>query len=103
MSDKSFTYRVCGKGNFPTDMLRYDMAYPADGDSAALLAFDHMLGDEAYDAWRKDNRVVTLKSARHPTEARWSSFGWTVLNERIFDGLSNEAVVASLNRGVGVR
>ena len=103
MTDKSYTYRVCGKGNFPTDMLRYDMAYPADGESAERLAFDALLGDDAYHAWRSKYRIVTLKSARHPTEARWSSFGWMVLNERIFKGLSDDTVLGSIDRGVQVR
>jgi len=96
---KSYTYRVIGRGDFPVDMLRYDMAYPADSESASALIFDHLKGEAAYHDFRQTMRIVTLKSLRAPTEARWRSFRWAVVSERMFDGLSNSAVVAAFDRG----
>ena len=58
-----FRYSVTGHGPFPVDKLRYDSAWPAGSD---------LLGNE------RVRRTVPLASYRHPTEDRWSSFGWTV-------------------------
>lgn len=60
-----YTYRIAGSGQFPLDMLRYDMAFPASETDTAL-AFDTR------------HRHIRITSHKAPTVARWLSFGWTV-------------------------
>lgn len=58
---------VAGRGEFPTDMLRYDECWPANAESALAI---HLRG----------RRVATFRTLRslnvHPK--RWASFGWEV-------------------------
>ena len=67
-----FEYVVCGKGEFPYDMLRYDGSYPA-----YMIDADH-IGRRS-----NDYRCVTLH-AWHPNKdwnpegERWKSFLWKV-------------------------
>ena len=67
-----YDYIVTGRGEFPIDMLRYDGAWPADGDAAAKL------GGPSGFPQDQAHRSVKLRSYREPTLARWSSFGWSV-------------------------
>jgi hypothetical protein len=77
-SKLALVYAVAyGRGEFPLDMLRYDRAFPASEDQS------HRMGDPS-----RGLRVVIV--ARYLgetcwTEARWSSFGWSI---RTFDSLS---------------
>jgi hypothetical protein len=68
------SFIVEGKGHFPVDMLRYDMAWPRDGQSASNL----MTPEDRKE--RYTLRQVHLSTARKsdPTIGRWSSFGWTI-------------------------
>ena len=65
------TYVVQGKGDFPTDMLRYDTSYPLDdinsyeGLWGAALVHRGLIPD-----WT-------------PTMERWRSFGWGVLADSL--------------------
>lgn len=61
-----YRYLVQGRGEFPMDMLRYDEARPFHGLSE-----------------REETRVVTVIGRRRPTNARWESFGWRVLDTKI--------------------
>lgn len=56
-------YTVSGRGNFPTDMLRYDGAI-------ALLSPGDVAG--------RDLRSVKIERATGCTPERWRSFGWSV-------------------------
>lgn len=69
-----YTYKVRGRGAFPVDMLRYDCAWPNDSRDLINITIHH--GEEDYN----EQRVVSLRSHREPTAARWTSFGWTVTN-----------------------
>jgi hypothetical protein len=74
--DFVFKYTVMGKGEFPWDMLRHDMAYPADTVSAMRL-------QRSSEQDRHLLREVTLITIAHrkawlPTFERWRSFGWFV-------------------------
>ncbi len=76
-----FKFTVVGRGQFPFDMLRHDMAYPADTTSAMNMGHTGATYDE-----RKAPREVTLvvKTERSywlPTFARWASFGWVVKSD----------------------
>lgn len=67
MKTKLFRVTVEGNGMFPVDMLRYDAAYPStERDSGTIMG----------DGLRK----VDVAMKNPPTEARWQSFGWIVLN-----------------------
>lgn len=68
----STTFEVEGRGEFPFDMLRYDCAYPADGDA---VFFFHNAPTEFIKM-----RLRTWHEGRTPriTNDRWASFGWSV-------------------------
>lgn len=71
-------FTVTGHGVFPFDMLRYDRCFPAterDSHTVEHTTRGRLATGEA--------RTVTLTMAdpkRLPTEARWQSFGWTVVD-----------------------
>lgn len=69
---------VTGTGTFPIDMLRYDRCFPASESDSHVIDVTRTPG------YRGDARkTVTLQMAdpkRQPTEARWESFGWTVVD-----------------------
>lgn len=70
-------YTVVGTGPFPTDMLRYDTSYPADGDSAIGIL------SQAGFMEKREMRRVTLRhrdvyAGWNPTAGRWESFLWAV-------------------------
>jgi hypothetical protein len=67
-----YRYKVTGIGHFPTDMLRYDAAYPSNSDAVSALT--------SFRPGERGRRTVELRSHRRPTVDRWSSFGWTVLD-----------------------
>lgn len=80
---------VEGKGHFPHDMLRYDVAAFADGkDFAAAGASDNSDWAED-DVRRKTRRVVLTRTEDSPSTApckdRWTSFGWTVIVDEEWD------------------
>lgn len=64
-------FSVEGRGDFPFDMLRYDLCWPATEAMSALL---HNWMTEP-----QPNRVVFLKGLKPPTPGRWASFGWKVI------------------------
>ena len=103
MTHKMLTFRVIGRGEFPFDMLRYDACWPADSESASRLATPPCYtGEDVYAKFRHDRRVITLRTYQEhkwwePTKGRWSSFGWTVIDERIFTGLSDAKITEQLN------
>ncbi len=69
-----YEYYVSGSGLFPFDMLRFDSCWPATGGDAAYMA-DYM--------GERKMRSVRMRSYREPTIDRWSSFGWSVGNEKL--------------------
>ena len=68
------SFKVIGKGPFPVDMLRYDQAWPRDGESAAAILTPV---DRAERAAQRELQLCTDRR-NGPTFARWASFGWTV-------------------------
>lgn len=63
-------FTVRGRGEFPWDMLRSDEAFPVTYEDGWRMAH-----------CRENHREVSLRTHRRggPTEARWASFGWTVI------------------------
>jgi hypothetical protein len=73
--DKPALFVVEGKGTFPIDMLRHDVANPADAEAVeGIQNVDRVKG----------SRQIRLRTARYRyiTSDRWNSFGWTVLEEK---------------------
>jgi hypothetical protein len=74
---------VSGVTPFPLDMLRYDACYPVEQDSVAEIESSRDSQDRAarrLENWNKQYRVMLCSHVNSPTDARWSSFGWRVLD-----------------------
>jgi len=67
---KLHSYKVKGRGAFPTDMLRYDCAWAQSQEDVIHI---DVTGRDATE------RTVSLTSIQQPTIGRWNSFGWRVL------------------------
>jgi hypothetical protein len=62
---------VEGAGDFPMDMLRYDTCFPATEDDARRAALQN--------GTRQVTVIGRSLAGRVPTEGRWASFGWKVI------------------------
>lgn len=61
-------FKVTGSGQFPYDMLRYDLCWPTSRADALKL-----------EGTIRESRTVTLTTCqRSITPDRWRSFQWTV-------------------------
>ena len=73
-------FTVRGSGAFPYDMLRYDRCFPASERESAGLACPYH-GPESS---KRDVQITAVNydgnNATAPTERRWNSFGWKVLD-----------------------
>lgn len=74
------TFRVRGSWSFPADMLRYDDAEPARPEDVDVIQL--LSTEEPTLAMLRGRFEVTLRSPRPPTEARWGSFLWRVIEVR---------------------
>jgi hypothetical protein len=77
VAKKSFTptvyvITVSGRGEFPIDMLRYDLAYPKSEEDSGVILKTFQRGETG-------THQVQLASSKQPTPERWKSFGWTVV------------------------
>jgi hypothetical protein len=70
---QAYEYVVEGTGQFPWDMLRHDRAWPKSSTEIVNLAPHHR------SSFLNDKRQVRLMGINEPMEARWRSFGWTVI------------------------
>lgn len=66
-AQNAITFDVEGQGQFPLDMLRYDLCWPASEADATMINMGTGL------------RPVRLKGLKSPTVARWASFGWKAI------------------------
>ena len=72
-AQNAIEFDVQGRGEFPVDMLRYDLCWPATETDSNLI-------DPPRVAGLAKQRIITLRSLKGtPTFARWRSFGWEVL------------------------
>ena len=75
-------FSVIGQGGFPADMLRYDSCFPATTDDADSIVMPAEHADFV------DLRVVVLghryTGFQVPTEGRWHSFTWRVIETQTF-------------------
>ena len=72
-----YNFTVTGTHEFPWDMLRYDRCWPHHETTITEMAPYHR--SSRYN----EMRTVMLQGLREPTEARWSSFGWKILDVEI--------------------
>ena len=76
---QTFRFTVSGRGGFPLDMLRHDACFPCNSDDVATIEVTPE--DEAFFVTRSVTLEHTPRAGErgwHPTEGRWSSFGWIV-------------------------
>jgi hypothetical protein len=80
MAAKYYHFDVVGTGEFPTDMLRYDAAFPSDTQSAMVILNPSRWSDaDERLEFNRNKRIVKMTCVdRPPTEDRWHSFGWKV-------------------------
>ena len=75
------TIEVAGPGDFPVDMLRYDMAVPVRSEDAISIAQmigeAHEMGGAFGVGWDNPIRLHVFMPGG-ATTARWLSFGWSV-------------------------
>jgi hypothetical protein len=68
---RTYNFTVAGTGQFPIDMLRFDMCRPAsESDSNEI--------ERSYQPRNRVEHRVRLVGPKAPTEPRWGSFGWAV-------------------------
>lgn len=73
-------FTVKSNDNFPMDMLRHDMCWPADTTSA--MEISNII--ETHGVRDRTRTVHLFTWATSITPERWKSFGWTVtLQERV--------------------
>lgn len=92
MKIKRKRFTVEGSGAFPFDMLRYDACWP---ESEARDSYQLQLSFQT-DAteYLKRRRVTLLSDDRNaPTEGRWKSFNWRVVES----GFAILALVVTLS------
>jgi hypothetical protein len=63
-------YTVEGVGEFPADMLRYDMVWPVDSGDAERITTP---------SWER-RRIELEGDSGRCTPRRWASFGWNVVD-----------------------
>jgi hypothetical protein len=67
-------FTVSGRGQFPIDMLRYDGCTPrTETDSGFITTSFFLRGRMA------NPQSIALVGPREPTNGRWESFGWRVV------------------------
>lgn len=78
--NKSWRFRVTGRGVFPDDMLRYDRATFINEEYAneAAIGFRELIRIGRYN----EIRSFILSAPNPPTIGRWNSFGWNVETEK---------------------
>jgi hypothetical protein len=81
-----YEYFVAGRGQFPIDMLRHDLCWPATSEDAAKIV------DACVPELRVGRYTVKINSYREPRIGRWESFGWLVV----------DAVLAEADRTVDI-
>lgn len=72
------TFTVRGRGEFPLDMLRYDMCFPA-GATHQIASKRRLMSQDALAPEREVVLQRVTDGPWTPTEDRWRSFGWHVV------------------------
>ena len=69
-----YEFAVCGWGEFPLDMLRYDSCWPRREGTDVFKMFASLRNDGS-----RELQTIRLVGLRPPSEGRWNSFGWPVV------------------------
>lgn len=72
-----FSVRATSPSRFPLDMLRYDQCCPATGD--AINAISNSLPRPALVGVEVELIAYHSGKVANLTNARWQSFGWTIV------------------------
>jgi hypothetical protein len=72
-AQNAIEFEVFGKGDFPFDMLRYDLCWPASETDSLHIPL------APTPQARQETRSFNLRGLKLPTVARWASYGWTVV------------------------
>jgi hypothetical protein len=85
---KVLPFTVEGSGEFPTDMLRYDVCEFASPEDEAVAGKGY--DDPAFEPRRRRVQVLSSSLNLHskPTRGRWASFGWHVVSVEAPQALS---------------
>jgi len=70
---QGYEFTVEGSHQFPFDMLRYDRCWPRA--EAEIINLDPNPRSSLY----KETRRVRLRGLNEPTDGRWESFQWRVV------------------------
>jgi hypothetical protein len=72
---------IKGQGAFPTDMLRYDGAFPLTGADNERIAVADETNELFDDSYSNSKWTVRVTSSRPATAMRYASFGCSVVSE----------------------
>lgn len=74
-------FTVEGLDPFPTDMLRYDGCYPESESNLPHIGHNYH-GQDSPEPYQV--RLVHVDEYKHwqPTDGRWRSFGWRVVEQQ---------------------
>ena len=72
---------IKGQGAFPTDMLRYDGAFPLTGADNERIAVADETNELFDDSYSNSKWTVRVTSSRPATAMRYASFGCRVVSE----------------------
>lgn len=78
---RRFKVRMRQRFEFPVDMLRYDGCWPASEEQSVRMATAIRSATDWVEIYVADNKTtIELATYGAPTEGRWLSFGWEVVN-----------------------
>jgi len=79
MKKADIKFTVEGRGDFPLDMLRYDRCFPRTGMDCDTITYTGEVRQVTLVALNRVNRFWA------PTEGRWLSFGWSVVEVAVIE------------------
>jgi hypothetical protein len=73
-----YNFTVKGRGQFPLDMLRYDMCWPQTTQDVSIITGSIGLKDQDImdQHGPKGGYTVSLQALQPPSIKRWESLGW---------------------------
>jgi hypothetical protein len=75
-AQNAIEFTVQGRGQFPADMLRYDLCWPAhQADAHSIESWTDLVSESGKPF---ESRRINLRGLKPPTPGRWASFGWMV-------------------------
>jgi len=82
------TFAVKGRGQFPFDMLRYDVCFPSTSEDVSYLDKQYeyhnvsdLPGGSRHEVERTVHLTMLSQNKNGPTVDRWKSFGWAVIDD----------------------